>query len=47
MTSSFFFLKAEQNQANNNLVRQLERYANDNKTQVYVTDKPLGDNKYS
>lgn len=47
MTSSFFFLKAEQNQANNAFIRQLEQYANDQKVQVYVTDKPLGDNKYS
>jgi superfamily I DNA and RNA helicase len=47
MTSSFFFLKAEQKQANNAFIRQLEQYANDQKIQVYVSDKPLGDNKYS
>lgn len=46
MSSSFFFLQAEKNADNKDLVTQLEDWANENRTQVYVIDRPLGDERY-
>ena len=47
MSSNFLFLQAQKNKDNKDLLASLEKWANDGKTQVYVIDKPLGDNKYS
>ena len=47
MSSSFFFLQATKNDRNAAFLNKLEAYANDNKIQTYVINKPLGDNKYS
>jgi len=47
MASSFFFLQAEKNDVNKNLVEQMENWSAREKTQVYIIDKPLGDSKYS
>ncbi|MBB3656829.1 superfamily I DNA and RNA helicase [Rhizobium sp. BK650] len=47
MASSFFFLQAEKNDTNKNLIDQIERWADETKTQAYVIDRPLGDSKYS
>ena len=47
MATSFFYLQAEKNVQNSKLLTGLEVYAGDNKKQVYVLNKPLGDSKYS
>lgn len=47
MSNSFFYLQAEPKQTNSKFIKQLESYAEDNMKQVYVVNKPLGDNKYS
>ncbi|NOT84322.1 MAG: AAA family ATPase [Methylococcaceae bacterium] len=47
MSSSFFFLQATQNQINKSLIEQISNYSNAQKKQVYIINKPLGDNKYS
>jgi len=46
MSSSFFFLQAEKNADNKTLITDLEDWANENRTQVYVIDRPLGDERY-
>ena len=46
MSSSFFFLQAEKNAQNKALISELESWANENRTQVYVIDRPLGDDRY-
>lgn len=45
--NSFFFLQADKNDANHNLLDALEQWSSDTKTQTYVIDRPLGDNKYT
>lgn len=47
MQSSYFFLQVDKNQTNSSLLERVESYANEEKKQVYVIDKPLGDNKYA
>lgn len=47
MSTSFFFLQVDKNAQNSAFLNQLELYANENKKQIYVVDKPLGDSKYS
>lgn len=47
MNNSFFFLQAEKNEANRNVLDEIEKWSSETKTQTYVIDKPLGDNKYS
>ncbi|EPO0042218.1 DEAD/DEAH box helicase [Vibrio harveyi] len=47
MASSFFFLQVEQNETNAGIIAKLEKYADTEKKQMYIIDKPLGDNKYS
>ena len=47
MSSSFFFLQATKNQINKSLIEQISDYSNVQKKQVYIINKPLGDNKYS
>lgn len=44
---SFFYLAAEETQANFKFLRNLEAYCSRTKTQAYVVSRPLGDNKYS
>lgn len=46
MSSSFFFLQAEKDSANQQLISSLEEWASANQTQVYVIDRPLGDDRY-
>jgi len=47
MSSSFFYLQVDKNEKNHNFIDQVEAYANREKKQAYIIDKPLGDNKYS
>ncbi|ELS8947693.1 DEAD/DEAH box helicase [Vibrio fluvialis] len=47
MSNSFFYLQAEQNELNSQLISELKNYATTNMKQMYVIDRPLGDNKYS
>lgn len=47
MTSSFFFLQAEKNAKNHEFLDDLEDFCEQQKTQAYAIDRPLGDNKYS
>ncbi|HCZ9302031.1 TPA: DEAD/DEAH box helicase, partial [Vibrio alginolyticus] len=42
-----FYLQVEKNAQNSGLLNSLERYANSEMKQMYVIDKPLGENKYS
>lgn len=46
MSSSFFFLQAEKSERNSAFIDSLENYAEQKKEQIYIIDKPLGDNKY-
>jgi superfamily I DNA and RNA helicase len=46
MSSSFFFLQAEKNADNKDLISEIEDWANENRTQAYVIDRPLGDERY-
>lgn len=45
--SSYFFLHAEKNSINANFINDLEAYAEENKTLMYVLDRPLTDQKYT
>ena len=45
--SSFFYLQAEKNQKNHEFIDSISNYCEDNKTQAYLINHPLGDNKYS
>lgn len=45
--SSYFFLHAEKNSINATLINDLENYAEENKTLLYVLDRPLTDQKYT
>lgn len=45
--SSFFFLQADENQANHEFIQNVENFAEQNKIQAYVINKPLGENKYA
>ena len=47
MSQSYFFLDKEVEYSHQNLVNGLKHYAMSYKTQVYVVQKPLGENKYS
>ena len=48
MGNSYFFIQPSIKKTENSVVLgQLERFANDNNKQIYVINKPLGDNKYS
>src|SRR5690349_19979060 len=46
MNNSFFFLQAEETEKNNKLINDVKTRSESNKTQVFVIDRPLGDNKY-
>lgn len=45
--SSFFFLQAPKNRKNSSFIDQLEAWSEANKVQVYILDRPLGDDKYT
>jgi len=47
MSNSFFFLQAEKNQRNADFIEALEQYSQTCKQQLYVIDRPLGDEKYA
>lgn len=47
MSTSFFFLQAEKNQANHTFVEEIERSAANTCAQTYVITQPLGDNRYA
>jgi len=47
MTSSFFFLQAEKNHANQTFIEGVERTASADADQIYIVTKPLGDSRYS
>ena len=47
MSSSLFFLQAERNKDNSEFIKSLEQYSIDHNIQVFVINKPLGDNKYT
>lgn len=46
MTSSFFYLQAEKDQLNERLMGELESWSSQTTSQVYVVDRPLGDDRY-
>lgn len=46
MTSSFFYLQATKDESNERLLNDLERWSSQTKAQVYVVDRPLGDDRY-
>lgn len=46
MPSSFFFNQAEKSEENKGLLEDLEKWSSEENTQVYVVDRPLGDDKY-
>ena len=45
--SSFFFLQAEKNSRNSFFIDKIAEWSEANKTQTYILDRPLGDDKYS
>lgn len=47
MASSFFFQQIDKNELNSAFIDAAESYAIENKKQIYLIDKPLGDSKYS
>lgn len=47
MATSFFFLQIDKNDSNANFLDKLEKYSCDNKKQIYIINKPLGDTKYN
>lgn len=46
MTSSFFYLQAEKDELNGRLLGELESWSSQTTSQVYVVDRPLGDDRY-
>jgi len=47
MSSSFFYMSIEEDDNNHAIVESARNYADENLEQVYIVNKPLGDNKYS
>jgi superfamily I DNA and RNA helicase len=47
MSTSYFFLQAEKTECNSQFLDALEDHSACHKQQVYVLDRPLGDNKYT
>lgn len=47
MSSSFFFLKADKSQINQEFIDKVEADAIARKEQTYIIDRPLGDNRYT
>jgi superfamily I DNA and RNA helicase len=46
MASSSFFLQVEKSEINSNLIERLDKFSIESRKQLYIIDKPLGDNKY-
>lgn len=46
MPSSFFFNQAEKSDENREFLERLEKWASRSNSQIYVVDRPLGDDKY-
>lgn len=46
MSNSYFFLQAEKSDENSIFLDSLETYAKDKAVQIYVIDRPLGENRY-
>lgn len=47
MPSSFFYLQVDKNDKNHDLIEKISDFAEANKKQIYVVDRPLGDKKYT
>ncbi|MDH5933959.1 MULTISPECIES: DEAD/DEAH box helicase [Vibrio] len=47
MDNSYFFLQVEQNVTNQGTIETLRQYATEERKQMYLIDRPLGDSKYS
>lgn len=47
MSNSFFYLQVEKTEKNAEFIEKLETFAIEHKKQIYVIDRPLGDNKYN
>lgn len=47
MPSSFFYLQVDKNHKNHDLIEKIAEFAETNKKQIYVVDRPLGDKKYT
>lgn len=47
MSNGFFFLQADQNNYNGKFIRRLDDFSNENKTQIFVINKPLGESRYN
>lgn len=47
MPSSFFYLQVDKNDKNHDLIEKISEFAETNKKQIYVVDRPLGDKKYA
>lgn len=47
MSSSFFYMSIEEDDNNHAIVESARKYAEEKLEQVYIVNKPLGDNKYS
>ena len=45
--SSYFYLQADENPANADLIEKLKKFAENNKSLIYVLNRPLTDPKYS
>ncbi len=45
--TSYFYLQADKNKSNANFLDQLEEYADNQKTLIYVLNRPLTDQKYN
>lgn len=45
--SSYFYLNAEQNAYNADLIEALKKYSEENQTLIYLIDRPLTDQKYN
>lgn len=44
--TSYFFLEATKNEKNAEFINLIEKFADENKTLIYILDKPLTDQKY-
>ena len=47
MSNSFFYLQKEKNTRNSDVLTTLEEFSEKNHKQLYIIDKPLGDNRYN
>ncbi|AZC15601.1 DEAD/DEAH box helicase [Pseudomonas sp. CMR5c] len=47
MSSSFFYMSVDEDDNNHTIIEAARKYAENELEQVYIVNKPLGDNKYS